>query len=214
MVTSSARPFLLLVLSTKSRASACAVAGSRGRSVTSLSSGSPGTMDQRSKTRDKETWPCVWIYMIISTFISKFDSLATYPQISLEPERVDDWNESPHVVKWRTSNWLVLQHVASPSGKHCVQIALGFRRTSHAAGVDGLHQPWVRHEETRVARSSTSRNDLTATTENSLRCQLDVGYTELCVTNRLLTQRSFTCRPAEALPYRISDCAQCFCVDL
>ena len=55
METSSARPFLLLVLSTKSRASACALEGSRGRRVTSLSSGSPGTMDQRSKTRDKET---------------------------------------------------------------------------------------------------------------------------------------------------------------
>ena len=66
--TSSARPFLLLVLSTKSRASDCAVAGSRGRSVTSLSSGSPGTMDQRSKTRDKETWPCVWICVIVSIF--------------------------------------------------------------------------------------------------------------------------------------------------
>lgn len=61
MVTSSASPFLLLVLSTKSLASACAVAGSRGRSLISLSSGSPGTMDQRSKTRERETWPWVWI---------------------------------------------------------------------------------------------------------------------------------------------------------
>ena len=63
--------------------------------------------------------------MIFSTFSRKFEYHATYPQISLEPERVDDWNESPHVVKWRTSNWLVLQYVTSPSGKHCVQIALG-----------------------------------------------------------------------------------------
>ena len=61
MVTSSARPFLLRVLSTKSRASCCAVAGSSGRVVMSLSRGSPGTMDQRSKTRERETWPCVWI---------------------------------------------------------------------------------------------------------------------------------------------------------
>jgi hypothetical protein len=61
IVTSSARPFLLLVLSTKSRARACAVAGSRGRSLISLSSGSPGTIDQRSKTRERDTWPCVWI---------------------------------------------------------------------------------------------------------------------------------------------------------
>jgi hypothetical protein len=61
MVTSSARPFLLRVLSTKSRASCCAVAGSSGRVVMSLSRGSPGTIDQRSKTRERETWPCVWI---------------------------------------------------------------------------------------------------------------------------------------------------------
>src|SRR5690242_5919216 len=66
MVTSSAKPFLLLVFSTKSRASACAVAGSRGRSLISLSRGSPGTMDQRSKTRDRDTWPCVWICAFVS----------------------------------------------------------------------------------------------------------------------------------------------------
>ena len=66
IVTSSARPFLLLVFRTKSRASAWAVAGSRGRSLISLSSGSPGTMDQRSKTSDRDTWPCVWICEVIS----------------------------------------------------------------------------------------------------------------------------------------------------
>ena len=65
IVTSSARPFLLLVFSTKSLASACAVAGSRGRSLISLSSGSPGTIDQRSKTRDTEAWPWVWIWQIL-----------------------------------------------------------------------------------------------------------------------------------------------------
>ena len=61
MVTSSARPFLRRVLSTKSLAVACAEAGSSGRSLISLSSGSPGTIDQRSKTRETVAWPCVWI---------------------------------------------------------------------------------------------------------------------------------------------------------
>lgn len=80
IVTSSARPFLLLVLSTKSRASACAVAGSRGRSLISLSSGSPGTMDQRSKTSERETWPCVWICGLLANVIA----LVFYGRLTLK----------------------------------------------------------------------------------------------------------------------------------
>jgi hypothetical protein len=76
MVTSSARPFLLLVLSTKSLASACAVAGSRGRNLISLSSGSPGTMDHRSKTRERETWPWVWIYRVVSDMFNRVGFVA------------------------------------------------------------------------------------------------------------------------------------------
>ena len=63
IVTSSARPLRRRVLRTKSRAVARAEAGSRGRSLTSRSSGSPGTMDQRSKTRETVDWPWVWIYI-------------------------------------------------------------------------------------------------------------------------------------------------------
>lgn len=61
--TSSASPFLLRVLSTKSLANACAVAGSRGRNLISLSRGSPGTILHLSKSRDTEAWPwvCIWI---------------------------------------------------------------------------------------------------------------------------------------------------------
>lgn len=61
MVTSSDRPLRRRVLSTKSRAVACADAGSSGRSLMSLSSGSPGTMDHLSKTRETVAWPWVWI---------------------------------------------------------------------------------------------------------------------------------------------------------
>lgn len=56
-VTSSARPFLLLVLRTKSLAVACAEAGSRGRSLMLLSSGSPGTMLHRSNTSERVAAP-------------------------------------------------------------------------------------------------------------------------------------------------------------
>src|SRR5271170_6558519 len=58
-VTSSARPFLLLVLRTKSLAAACGLAISSGRSFTSRSSGSPGTTSHLSKTKLTVACPCV-----------------------------------------------------------------------------------------------------------------------------------------------------------
>lgn len=79
IVTSSARPFLLRVLRTKSRANCWAVAGSSGRVVMSLSRGSPGTIDQRSKTRERETRPCVWICDGVSCGVCWMGEECTYP---------------------------------------------------------------------------------------------------------------------------------------
>ena len=122
MVTSSARPFLLRVLSTKSRASCCAVAGSSGRVVMSLSRGSPGTMDQRSKTRERDTWPCVWIWSEVSilTLCSYRSGWCTYPKIGLEAEGIDDRDKTSHVVQWRTRDRSILQDVSSSSCEDCV----------------------------------------------------------------------------------------------
>lgn len=65
-LTSSLKPFLLLVLSTKSRAVAWAFACSSGLRMTSLSNGSPGTILHLSNTKLTVAWPCVWILKSVS----------------------------------------------------------------------------------------------------------------------------------------------------
>lgn len=65
-VTSSAKPFRLLVFSTKSRAVAMALAISSGFSLTSRSSGSPGTTLHLSKAKLTMAWPWVWIRRSVS----------------------------------------------------------------------------------------------------------------------------------------------------
>ena len=65
-LTSSLKPFLLLVLRTKSRAVCCALAISSGRTLTVLSRGSPGTTSHLSKTSDNIACPCVWILTSVS----------------------------------------------------------------------------------------------------------------------------------------------------
>jgi len=62
----SPSPFLRRVFRTRSRANACPDAGSSGRSLMLVSVGSPGTMDQWSKTCRQKAWPCVAVRRSVS----------------------------------------------------------------------------------------------------------------------------------------------------
>lgn len=58
--------FRRLVFTMNSRARCWTGAGSKGRSTTDLSKGSPGTMDQWSKTERQKACPCVWYRRSVS----------------------------------------------------------------------------------------------------------------------------------------------------
>ncbi|KAI7360256.1 1 U5 small nuclear ribonucleoprotein component [Hortaea werneckii] len=198
---SSLRPFLLLVLRTKSLAVACALAGSNGRNLIDLSSGSPGTVLQRSNTSESVACPCVWMRRSVSNLRQQLAiSFLPIPQMNDDlPERINHGDQPSHTVQRRSRHGTVTQHMSSPPRQHGIQRTDGIGRAQHCTRVDRLHQPRTGHEETRVHAPSGRRDNLSAAAEDSLISQLDIGDLELGVTNRLLAQRSLPRAPAETL---------------
>jgi len=104
-------------------------------------------------------------------------------KIGFKAERVNDWNETTDTVQWRTGNWAVREDVPSATSEYSVERCDGVCRSSHGAGVNGLHKSWRSHQERRIAGASGSGDDLATPPEDRFGSQCDLHDLEPAISD-------------------------------
>jgi hypothetical protein len=118
-------------------------------------------------------------------------------EIGGETERLVDGKVGLDVEERSTNTLVLLEDVTSPSGEHTVDTTHSLLGNLDLDEVDGLEERGLGKKSSSVQDTTSSRNDLTTTTVNSISVESDVHDVEADRAHRLLSNGTFLGGPLE-----------------